>query len=60
MLAEGPEELPAGVFGFGRVGLTAGASTPDEVVEAMTAAFAAAGFEITDLKYDKSGEELEK
>ena len=49
-LVEHVEDLPDHVFGLGRVGLTAGASTPEPDVEKLSAAFADAGFEITDLK----------
>lgn len=38
---ETAEELPAEVFGFGRVGLTAGASTPDEVIDQVERRLAA-------------------
>jgi 4-hydroxy-3-methylbut-2-enyl diphosphate reductase len=43
-LVEGPDELPNGMWRFKRVGLTAGASTPDEAIDAVeTALLAAAG-----------------
>ncbi len=32
---ETPDEIPPDVFGLGRIGLTAGASTPDEVIDAV-------------------------
>ncbi|MDR3312198.1 MAG: 4-hydroxy-3-methylbut-2-enyl diphosphate reductase [Spirochaetaceae bacterium] len=34
-LIEGPDEIPARFFALDRVGLTAGASTPDEVIDAV-------------------------
>ena len=46
VFAEGAADLPQDIFGLRRVGLTSGASTPDGDVEEMSAAFAAAGFEI--------------
>lgn len=53
VLAEGAAELPRDLFELGRVGLTAGASTPDADVDEMLAAFSAAGFEITELSSEK-------
>ena len=46
VLAEGAAELPRELFELRRVGLTAGASTPDADVDGMLAAFSAAGFDI--------------
>ena len=46
IFAEGAADLPQDIFGLRRVGLTSGASTPDEDVEEISEAFAAAGFEI--------------
>ena len=43
---ESAAELPDELFELRRVGLTAGASTPDADVDEMSAAFAAAGFRI--------------
>jgi 4-hydroxy-3-methylbut-2-enyl diphosphate reductase len=40
-LIEGPAELPDGIAGFGSVGITAGASTPDRLVDAVEAALLA-------------------
>jgi 4-hydroxy-3-methylbut-2-enyl diphosphate reductase len=37
-LVEGPEELPPEVFAYSRVGVTAGASTPDEAIAEVEAA----------------------
>lgn len=53
VLAESASELPPELFGVRRVGLTAGASTPDADVDAISAAFAAAGFEITQNSSEK-------
>ena len=50
LLAESATELPERVFGLARVGLTSGASTPDEDFNAAAERFAASGFEIVDLK----------
>lgn len=41
-LVEGPEELPPEIFAFARVGVTAGASTPDEAIEEVEAALLSA------------------
>jgi len=46
VLAASAAELPRDIFKLRRVGLTAGASTPDTDVDAMLAAFSAAGFDI--------------
>ena len=46
VLAADAAELPHELFELGRVGLTAGASTPDADVDEMLAAFSAAGFDI--------------
>ena len=46
ILAESAAELPSELFSVRRVGLTAGASTPDEDVDEMLKAFAAAGFAV--------------
>ena len=46
ILVESAAELPPWAFGMRRVGLTSGASTPDEDVDEMSAAFSAAGFEV--------------
>ena len=46
VLVESAAELPDELFELRRVGLTAGASTPDADVDEMSAAFAAAGFRI--------------
>lgn len=59
VLVECAEELPKRLFGLERVGLTAGASTPDEDFETIAANFADAGFEITDLKDQQPEKGLE-
>ncbi len=46
VLVESAVDIPPEVFSLSRVGLTAGASTPDQDIEAMEAAFVDAGFEI--------------
>ena len=46
ILAESAAELPPELFSVSRIGLTAGASTPDEDVDDMLAAFSAAGFAV--------------
>ena len=48
VLVESAAELPPELFRLRRVGLTAGASTPDADVEAMRAAFSAAGFAVAE------------
>jgi 4-hydroxy-3-methylbut-2-enyl diphosphate reductase len=42
-LVEGPEELPLELAGYASVGVTAGASTPDEAIEAVEARLLAMG-----------------
>lgn len=42
-LVEGPEELPPEIAGYASVGVTAGASTPDEAIEAVEAKLLAMG-----------------
>lgn len=48
VLAERVAEIPPELFALRRVGLTAGASTPDEEADAIIAAFAAASFRIVE------------
>ncbi len=53
VLVESASELPPELFELRRVGLTAGASTPDADVDEMTSAFSAAGFEIEELSSEE-------
>ena len=46
ILVESADDMPEDVFELSRVGLTAGASTPDKDISEMERRFAAAGFEI--------------
>ncbi len=46
ILAECADDVPEEVFTLSRVGLTAGASTPDEDISKLERRFAAAGFEV--------------
>lgn len=57
VLAECAADLPPELFALRRVGLTAGASTPDADVEEILTAFAAAGFAIAEDRCDGDGGE---